>query len=62
MHIFECLVKLGHQGSGRYAERSVRVRADNILQAMRRARNLPGVKKGWQQYSGASVMKVQMLR
>ena len=61
MHVFECIVKLGHQGSGKYAERSVRVRADNIMQAMRRAKALPGVKKGYQRFSGASVMRVQMV-
>ena len=62
MHIFECIVKLGHMGSGKYAERAIMVRADNILQAMKRAKSLPGVEKGHQQFSGSSVMRVQMVQ
>ena len=61
MHVFECTMKYGHMGSGRFWERSVRVRADNILQAMKRAKNQPGVKKGGQKASGGSVLKVEML-
>lgn len=62
MYTFECLVKLGHFGAGRSLERMVRVRADNALQAMRRAKFLPGVKKGALSVSGASVLSVAMVR
>jgi hypothetical protein len=46
MFLFECIVRMGHLGAGRSWERPVRVRADSALEAMRRAKNLPGVKKG----------------
>ena len=62
MYTFDCLVKLGHYGAGRFLERHVRVRADNALEAMRRAKNLPGVKKGALRASGASVLSVAMVR
>ena len=61
MHIFECLMKYGHAGAGRSNERSVRVRADNIVQAMRRAKNLPGVKKGGLHNSGGSVIRIALV-
>ena len=61
MHVFECTMKFGHMGSGKAWERAVRVRADNILQAMRRAKNLPGVKKGGQRLFGGSVLKVVLV-
>lgn len=62
MFLFECIVRMGHSGAGRSWERPVRVRADNALQALRRAKNLPGVKKGWLHSNGASVLSVQMVR
>ena len=62
MYWFECIVKLGHQGAGRYGEKAIRLKADNIMQAMQRAKNHPGVKKGHQRSSGASVMRVQMVQ
>jgi hypothetical protein len=40
----------------------VRVRADNALEALRRAKNLPGVKKGFQRLNGSSVLSVSMVR
>lgn len=62
MYLFECIVRMGHVGAGRSWERPVRVRADNALEAMRRAKNLPGVKKGHQRFSGASVLSVSQVR
>lgn len=62
MFTYECIVRMGHFGAGRSWERPVRVRADNALEAMRRAKNLPGVKKGHLQHSGASVLSVSLLR
>ena len=61
MHVFECILKMGHAGSGKNTEKAVRVRARDIVQAMRRAKSLPGVKKGGLWASGGSVMRVQML-
>jgi UDP-N-acetylenolpyruvoylglucosamine reductase len=62
MYIFECLVRMGHAGAGRSWDRVVRVRADNALEAMRRAKGLPGVKKGHALTSGNSVLSVAMVR
>ena len=62
MFLFECVVRMGHQGAGRSLERHVRVRADNALEAMRRAKVLPGVKKGFQRANGSSVLSVAMVR
>ena len=61
MHLFECVLKCGHVGSGKSAEKSVRIRANNIMQAMRRAKTLPGVKKGALLHSGGSVMRISMI-
>lgn len=62
MYLFECIVRMGHSGAGHAWERPVRVRADNALQALRRAKHLPGVKKGHQQFNAASVLSVCQVR
>jgi len=62
MYFFDCIVRMGHQGAGRSIERHVRVRADNALEALRRAKGLPGVKKGFQNLGGTSVLSVAMVR
>ena len=62
MSTFECLIRYGHMGAGRAFERMVRVQAYDVLDAMRRAKSLPGVKKGREQLSGASVLRVQPVR
>lgn len=62
MLLFDCIVRMGHQGAGRSLERHVRVRAGNALEAMRRAKVLPGVKKGHLQANGASVLSVCLVR
>ena len=58
MFTYECLVKFGHMGAGQSFERNVRVKAHNIVEAMRRAKRMPGVKKG---QSGPAVMRVAMV-
>ena len=58
MYTYECLVKFGHMGAGQSLERSVRVKANSLLEAMRRAKRLPGAKKG---RSGPSVMRVSLV-
>jgi hypothetical protein len=62
MFTYECIVRMGHWGAGRSWERPVRVRAVNAVEALRRAKQLPGVKKGWLQHNGASVLSVSRLR
>jgi DNA topoisomerase VI subunit B len=62
MFFFDCIVRMGHQGAGRSIDRHVRVRADNAVDALRRAKILPGVKKGFQQANGASVLSVALVR
>jgi hypothetical protein len=62
MSTYDCLVRFGHMGAGRCWERHVRVQAFDVLDAMRRAKNLPGAKKGRERFSGASVLKVQAVR
>jgi hypothetical protein len=62
VYYFDCIVRMGHQGAGRSIERHVRVRADNALEALRRAKSLPGVKKGYLSESGASVLSVAQVR
>lgn len=62
MFTYECTVKGGHVGSGRYEERRLVVRAPSILDAFRLAKRLPGVKKGRQRFSGASVLKVVQIQ
>jgi len=61
MSTYECTVKFGHLGAGHSWERSVRVRARDVLDAMRRAKRLPGAKKGRLSFSGASVSKVVLV-
>ena len=62
MNTYECLVKMGHFGAGSFGEQSVLVKADSILDAFRKAKALPGVKKGGMGFSGASVLKVCLQR
>lgn len=62
MYYFDCIVRMGHQGAGRSIERHVRVRADNAVEALRRAKFLPGVKKGFLRENGASVLSVAQVR
>lgn len=61
MNTYECLVKTGHLGAGKAGEQVRHVRAFSILEAMRIAKRLPGVKKGNLGYSGASVLRVSLV-
>ncbi|MCX7919706.1 MAG: hypothetical protein N3A72_08925 [bacterium] len=61
MNIYHCLVKGGHVGSGRYVERKLLIRANNILEAMQKAKGFAGVKKGHCYKNGTSVLHVKML-
>ena len=62
MSTFDCVIRYGHMGAGRAWERHVRIQAYDVLDAMRRAKSLPGVKKGREFTSGASVLRVQPVR
>ncbi len=61
MNTYECLVKTGHRGSGKYGEQVRRVRAYSIFEAMKIAKRLPGVKKGGLNFSGASVLRISLV-
>ena len=43
---FECVVKKGHTGAGRYGEETIRIYARDIIEAMSIAKKKGGVKKG----------------
>jgi hypothetical protein len=58
MYTYECLIKFGHMGAGQSLERSVRIKANSPMEAMRRAKRLPGAKKG---RSGPAVMRVSLI-
>ncbi|MBN1475510.1 hypothetical protein JXA47_02035 [Candidatus Sumerlaeota bacterium] len=58
MNTYRCIVKFGHVGSGKYAERAIYVRARDATSAMMIAKNRRGVKKGRHLRSGASVLTV----
>jgi hypothetical protein len=62
MSTFDCLVRFGHMGAGRGLERMVRLQAMDAVDAMRRAKSLPGVKKGRLRFNAASVLRVQPVR
>ncbi len=62
MWIFDGVIRYGHIGAGRAWERHVRIQAWDALDALRRAKGLPGVKKGREFTSGASVLRVQPVR
>jgi hypothetical protein len=51
-------VKYGHAGSGHFVEKEVLVRARSVPEAMRKAKHFPGVKKGYQFRTAASVLQV----
>ena len=61
MFTYECTVKFGHMGAGNSFERNIRVRAHSIIEAMRRAKRMPGVKKGRNSLGGASVTRISMV-
>ncbi len=56
--LYRCTVKVGHAGSGNYRERDIWVRARTITEALEKAKHYPGVKKGFQFRTAASVLQV----
>ena len=61
LHIYHCLVKGGHVGSGRFVERKLVIRAKSILEAMQIAKGFGGVKKGHCYKNGTSVLQVRLV-
>ncbi len=57
--LYRCIVKNGHQGSGRHVEKSILVRAETALEAMAKVKRFSGVKKGRLLRSGASVLSIE---
>ncbi len=57
-HLFRCIVKFGHAGSGKSVERPIYIRAHDIMEAMDRAKRYRGVKKGNMLRTGASVLRI----
>jgi hypothetical protein len=57
-HIYKCIVKFGHAGSGKYVAKPIYIRAHDIAEAMDRAKRFRGVKKGNLFRSGASVLQI----
>lgn len=58
---YECIVKQGHTGAGKFNEHKIYVHASNIIEAMRLAKNSGSVKKGRSNESGQSVLSVKAL-
>lgn len=58
MHLYKCVVKYGHNGSGKYLERALYIKARNIIEAMSLAKTHRGVKKGNLQRTGASILYI----
>ena len=56
---YRCLVKGGHVGSGKYCERYIYIRANDVLEAMKIAKYAGGVKKGHFLQNGGSVLSVE---
>mgnify|MGYP001214355293 FL=1 len=57
-HVYKCLVKFGHAGSGKYLEMPIFIRARNIMEALERTKRFRGVKKGNLYRTGASVLQI----
>ncbi|MCD6385013.1 hypothetical protein J7M23_04470 [Candidatus Sumerlaeota bacterium] len=58
MQKYKCIVKYGHIGSGKYIEKALYVRANNIIEAMAKAKLMRGVKKGNLKKTGGSILAV----
>jgi tetratricopeptide (TPR) repeat protein len=61
MMTYECVVKKGHAGAGSYNESKIYVEARNILEAMEKAKQRGGVKKGKSYNAGQSIIAIRQL-
>ena len=60
--VYECVVKKGHTGAGKFNEQKIYVHANNIMDAMEAAMNAGGVKKGRSNSAGQSIMEVKEVK
>jgi hypothetical protein len=58
---FECTVKTGHIGAGKYFDKKIIIRASDILEAMSKAKSKAGVKKGKSKLSGQSILEIKKI-
>lgn len=58
IHLYRCVVKYGHVGSGKYLERKIYVHAKNTTEALTKVKHFRGVKKGNLLKNGASVLAI----
>ncbi|MBN2753552.1 MAG: tetratricopeptide repeat protein [Candidatus Goldbacteria bacterium] len=61
MMTYECVVKKGHAGAGSYNESKIYVEARSILEAMEKAKQRGGVKKGKSYNAGQSIIAIRQL-
>jgi hypothetical protein len=59
MVTYRCVVKMGHSGCGKYHEKTIHVKARDILDALTKAKHWRGVKKGNLLNTGAAVLMVR---
>ncbi|MCX8092997.1 MAG: hypothetical protein N3E50_02370 [Candidatus Goldbacteria bacterium] len=58
---FECTVKAGHIGAGKYFDKKIIIHASNILDAMNKAKTKAGVKKGKSNFFGQSILEIKKI-
>lgn len=56
---FECMVKQGHRGAGKYNEYKIFIYANNILDAFKKAKSARSVKKGKSYISGQNIISIK---
>ncbi|MCX7918202.1 MAG: hypothetical protein N3A72_01080 [bacterium] len=56
--LYCCLVKMGHYGHKKHVTKKFIIRSQNAVDAMMKAKQLPGVKKGCAHLQGQSVLEV----
>lgn len=56
---YECIVKQGHKGAGKYNEYKIHIYAKNILDAFKLAKTAKSVKKGKHYNFGQSIISVK---
>ncbi len=58
---FECVVKAGHIGAGKHFDKKIIINANNILDAMNKAKTIGGVKKGKANNSAQSILEIKKI-
>lgn len=57
--IFECIIKTGHIGAGKHFDKKIIINAENILEAMTKAKIKGGAKKGKSNLYCQSVLEIK---